>query len=113
MTDNNPLRFCDSCGQVDDHPRHAFVASPGDGASNPELIREAVKRAKSDEEIFAIIAASNDDGFITKHMDCCEADGCPDGTCTVVRAGAENKKGAELAKHLVKRGEQAATNQKD
>lgn len=100
--ETRPLRICDSCGQIDDHPRHVFVADPASrgGVSSAEVLRKALNAAKTDAEKDAVIAASMDNETLTKHMDCCEADGCPDGSCTEVRKGAEDKKGAELVKHL-------------
>lgn len=37
---------------------------------------------------------------IARHMDCCREAGCPDGRCDVVTAGAEDKRGADLADHV-------------
>lgn len=68
-------RFCDACGQVDDHP-HAIHCMP-DG-----VIRD-------------------------RHIDCCAAAGCPEGTCDQVEAanlkaakGSQRMKGATLVKAL-------------
>lgn len=35
-----------------------------------------------------------------RHMDCCRAGGCPDGSCDVVTAGAEELRGVELLDHI-------------
>lgn len=100
--EKRPLRLCDSCGQIDDHPRHVFATAPDQGASDPEVLRKAMNSAKNAAEKDAVLAAAMDGSIVTKHMDCCEADGCPDGSCTEVRKGAEDKKGADLVKHLTK-----------
>jgi hypothetical protein len=39
-----------------------------------------------------------------RHMDCCAAAGCPDGSCPKQIAGAGGAKGAQLRAHLVKGG---------
>ncbi len=99
--EKRPLRICDSCGQIDDHPRHVFAtAEGGAGVSDPEVISKALNSAKTNEEKQAVLNAASDGFVLTKHMDCCEADGCPDGSCTEVRQGAEDKKGDDLVAHL-------------
>lgn len=96
-----PVRGCDSCGGVDDHPRHVFAHAPGDGATSAEVAVKMLDNAPP-ESREAIMAQVRDDSTIMKHMDCCRADGCPDGSCNVVTAGAESKRGDDLLKHLVK-----------
>jgi hypothetical protein len=68
--DGRPIRLCDVCGGMDDHPRH-MVASP-DGA---------------DEQI--------------RHLDCCAAAGCPDGTCDALLENYTGSSGADLLAHLM------------
>ena len=63
-----PIRFCPTCQQADDHPRHVI-----EDGGHPA---------------------------VAKHMDCCRTDGCPDGTCDVVTAGAEGLRGADLLAHI-------------
>lgn len=41
-----------------------------------------------------------DGGTQMRHMDCCRAAGCPDGTCELVTAGAEELRGDALVQHL-------------
>lgn len=99
MAEQRPVRMCDSCGQVDDHPRHVFAGSPGDGITAAEIGAKAIEAA-SDADKAAIIAQVQDTTTTQRHMDCCRAAGCPDGTCAQVTAGAENKTGTALVKHL-------------
>lgn len=98
-TETRPMRMCDSCGQVDDHPRHVFALAEGQGNTDPSIAAKAV-RAAGEENIEAILAQVQDSATIQKHMDCCRTDGCPDGSCNVVTAGAEDKKGDDLVAHL-------------
>lgn len=94
-----PLRVCDLCGAVDDHPRH--VLSGGDGFPRPgrhivDLVMAsapATERARLVEELLDTHASD-------RHMDCCRAAGCPDGTCDVQTAGAEGLRGGDLLAHL-------------
>ena len=97
--EKRPVRMCDSCGGVDDHPRHVFGYAPGDAATEAEIGSKAIENASAADRA-AIIAQVRDESTTMKHMDCCRADGCPDGSCNVVTAGAENKKGSALVKHL-------------
>jgi hypothetical protein len=96
------VRMCDSCGGVDDHPRHLVAYDPNtDGPrTSPEVVAQALADADPDA-VVGIIGHLQDNSVIMKHMDCCRADGCPDGTCDEVTEGAENLKGDALRKHLV------------
>lgn len=102
MTDQRPVRLCDACGGVDDHPRHVFAHADGDGITDPQIATAAIKAASADD-LEAIVAQVQDSTTVMRHMDCCRDAGCPDGTCDVVTAGAENKTGVELTKHLISR----------
>lgn len=103
MAEKRPMRMCDSCGQVDDHPRHVHGVESG-AATNPEVAAAAVEAAAPEDKA-AIIAQIQDQTTVMKHMDCCRADGCPDGSCNIVTAGAEDKRGSALVKHLTSRTE--------
>lgn len=50
---------------------------------------------------------SGDDASVAKHMDCCREAGCPDGSCAIVTAGAEDLRGDSLRSHLVSPKNQA------
>jgi hypothetical protein len=98
--ETRPLRMCDSCGGVDDHPRHVYSQGPGDAPTSDEVAEKALLNA-SPETYREILRQVRDDSVTQKHMDCCKADGCPDGTCNIVTEGAEDLKGADLVEHLV------------
>lgn len=103
MADNEsrPLRGCDTCGQVDDHPRHVFAHAEGDGATSPEVASKMIDNAPAEVRA-AILAHVQDSTTTYRHLDCCREAGCPDGTCNKVTTGAETKKGDALVKHLTK-----------
>jgi hypothetical protein len=80
-----PIRGCDVCGGVDDHPRHVFT-----GANAPAN-QEALKAVLDNESLASdvksyVIAALTDTTLQERHMDCCASSGCPDGSCTAIHA---------------------------
>jgi len=48
------------------------------------------------------VTALADGSTMMRHMDCCREAGCPDGTCAMVTAGAEDLRGEELIAHLTR-----------
>lgn len=99
--ETRPLRMCDTCGGVDDHPRHVFAHAPGDGVTSTETAGLALRNAGDDEAAsVAILAQVMDNTTVMRHMDCCREAGCPDGTCNIVTKGAEDLKGDALVAHL-------------
>lgn len=96
-----PVRLCETCGQVDDHPRHVHGTADGASPVDPTLVATALKEhAGDDAAVAAILKQVQDTSTQTKHLDCCAADGCPDGSCNQIVAAAGDAKGAKLVKHL-------------
>jgi hypothetical protein len=60
-SETRPYRLCESCKQVDDHPRHRLATAPGDGRTPADVMSAA---------------QAQDDAVLDKHFDCCAADGC-------------------------------------
>jgi hypothetical protein len=102
MAETRPMRICDVCGQVDDHPRHVIAYADGDGVTSPEVALKAIELAGPLGVAAEVMAQISDGSTIMRHMDCCRVVGCPDGTCAEVTAGAEDKTGNALLKHLTK-----------
>lgn len=102
MTDARPKRLCDSCAALDDHPRHVIAVVPGENVPTTEFIAKALAGVNVEDNPL-VVAELLDTSTRMKHMDCCRADGCPDGACNEVTAGAENLRGAKLVKHLTSR----------
>jgi hypothetical protein len=96
--EKRPLRICDSCGQIDDHPRDVLATADGDGVTNKELLDQAMASAKNAEERQAVLNAASDGAVLTKHIDCCAAEGCA--SCSEILSQQGNKRGLELAKAL-------------
>jgi hypothetical protein len=42
MAEKRPMRMCDSCGQIDDHPRHVHGTGEGEANTTPEIIGAAL-----------------------------------------------------------------------
>lgn len=93
-------RMCDSCGGVDDHPRHVHGLGEGEEPTSPAVAKKALENAGGDND--AVLAHVYDKATQMKHLDCCQADGCPDGSCDVILAGdAKGLKGKDLRSHLI------------
>lgn len=101
MADKRPMRMCDSCGQIDDHPRHVHGTGTGEANTTPEVLSLAVAASEGDEEARqAVLRHAQDSTTQMKHLDCCAADGCPDGTCQLTAQGAAGKTGPDMLKHV-------------
>lgn len=101
-----PLRPCDVCGLVDDHPRHVFAHDPDNGVPTDDTVAsQALANARdiSPEAEAAVLKHVRDDSTTYRHMDCCRSVGCPDGTCYQVTAGATDLRGHDLVEHLTSR----------
>lgn len=98
-------RMCDVCGQVDTDPRHVMAVAPGDGQTDPEVASKASERASGKKHAEAIMQQIMDTSTIMRHMDCCREEGCPDGSCDEVTAGAEDLRGEALVNHLTRKKE--------
>jgi hypothetical protein len=83
-----PLRPCDVCGQIDDHPRHVHATAPGEWEPAPgviDQIRAALRNGTYNPLTAAdVLAMATDPLTAYRHMDCCRAIGCPTGACDAV-----------------------------
>jgi hypothetical protein len=96
---DRPIRGCDVCGGVDDHPRHSFLGDPGAfRAPDPAVIRATLKNCEEgDFDGDAILASILDTSTQDRHRDCCRQVGCPTGTCDdVAELVGEELRGADL-----------------
>ena len=76
------LRICDSCGVIDEQPRHMHLNAPGSVPVNLDLLAAVgANTSLSDEDRKRIMADIADTEQILKHFACCAQEGCPDGTC--------------------------------
>lgn len=72
-TEARPLRICQECGGVDDHPRHVQGLPPGSthGAPSAKFLDSL-----PDGTPAAAIALLLNPAQISRHHDCCAALGC-------------------------------------
>jgi hypothetical protein len=76
-SETRPYRLCESCKQVDDHPRHRLATAPGDGRTPADVMSAALKEAsEAGYDLTALLEQAQDDAVLDKHFDCCAADGC-------------------------------------
>ena len=107
--EGRPLRVCDLCGGVDDHPRHVIAGAIRDVFPRvPDDIVDTVLANAPEQDRGRLMRELLDTGSSDRHLDCCRDAGCPDGTCNQVTAAAENLRGADLLEHLMSN---ATTNQ--
>ncbi|GGN86366.1 hypothetical protein GCM10010112_67850 [Actinoplanes lobatus] len=97
---DRPTRVCDTCGLVDDHPRHTIGADPGRDDRPGQDVIAIVLGSDHSPEIKALAVAQLVEPGLYRHLDCCRAVGCPDGTCNTQTAGAETLRGGALLTHL-------------
>lgn len=103
---DRPLRVCDLCGGVDDHPRHVIggyeittFEPPSDAIVGKVLDTAPVEhRARLLREL-------QDTSSQDRHLDCCREYGCPlpvdhPSHCANRTLGAERKRGKSLLTHL-------------
>lgn len=103
---DRPLRVCDLCGGVDDHPRHVLAGGVPGAVGPPDAavvarVMDAVEGLPSADRV-RLLTELYDTGSQDRHYDCCRDAGCPTTTCDEATAGAEGKRGAELLAHLMK-----------
>lgn len=85
-TEVRPVRVCDVCGGVDDHPRHVHAAGPDElGPPSSEIVDRVVDNALSlGVPVGPLLEDLYERTLQLRHMDCCRALGCPSGDCNNV-----------------------------
>lgn len=104
MSDNiggdRPLRVCDLCGGVDDHPRHVLSGGTAFPKPGDDIVERVLANAPAAER-GRLVNELLDTSASDRHMDCCRAAGCPTGDCSTQTAGAEQMRGGNLLEHLM------------
>jgi hypothetical protein len=97
VTDERPLRFCDLCGGLDDHPRHVKQLPPEslDGSPDAAVIASIKTAGEAPIEAIRQLYAEN---LQVRHMDCCAASGCE--TCQATEVEYGELRGQELIEYL-------------
>lgn len=84
---DRPIRYCDLCGGLDDHPRHV-IAVPAGGAAPNEVL------ASVDGGPASAVAELLNDRVLIRHIDCCAAAGCE--VCQATEAVTNGARGEQL-----------------
>jgi hypothetical protein len=106
--EGRPLRVCDLCGGVDDHPRHV-VAGNIDGAFAPsDGAIDRVLAAAPEDQRGRLVRELLDTTSSDRHLQCCRDAGCPEQDpakqCGVLLADVNDDViGADLIDHLTSR----------
>lgn len=95
MSDDRPLRFCDVCGGLDDHPRHV-IALPRDSTEGTPS-KEFLDSLDSGAPVSAVAELMNPTTTV-RHMDCCAEQGCE--VCRATEEEYGRRRGQELIDHL-------------
>lgn len=89
MADTRPLRLCDVCGQLDNHPRHV-VADPNNESKPTQEFLDSLP----DGTPASAVALLLDPNTTIRHMDCCAAQGCE--VCQVTEKATGGVRGKKL-----------------
>lgn len=97
---DRPLRVCDLCGGVDDHPRHVIAGQDKVFSRPPDhIIRRVLDNAPHDDQA-RLLGDLMDATSSDRHIDCCAAAGCPTGTCDIQAADAPGI-GTAMVEHVL------------
>lgn len=89
MPDTRPLRLCDVCFELDDHPRHVQAMPPGEGVVPTEEQLNSIEGAPA-----SAIAQMLNPNTIIRHLNCCAAQGCA--ICQATEELTKGARGQEL-----------------
>jgi hypothetical protein len=89
---DRPLRFCDVCGGLDDHPRHVIAVPPGTAGAEPAPEFLAGLPNAPVTAVALLIQPTT----LIRHIDCCAAQGCE--VCAATEAATKGKRGEALVK---------------
>lgn len=97
-----PQRGCETCGQVDDHPRVTHPLPVNDPRAT---IEEGVLDSLLGNGISgAMLRELQDPSAVVRHIDCCAQAGCPTGSCDEQAKQFSGKTGDALRSAIVKAG---------
>jgi hypothetical protein len=97
---DRPVRGCDVCGQVDDHPKHGCLVPPDfEGAT---LSQEVLQKLLDNGVSAASLQELQDPRTVIRHIDCCAQRGCPTGICIQSVKEWNGKTGKGMLAHLEK-----------
>jgi hypothetical protein len=100
-----PLRVCDLCGGVDDHPRHVIAGAMTDVFPRVgDDIVDRVLTTAPEQDRGRLLRELLDTSSSDRHLQCCAEAGCPQENpamrCDVLIANAGGVIGDDLRGHL-------------
>lgn len=107
--EQRPLRVCDECGQIDDHPRARHMLDP-DSVNVPRhhITAVAGRRDLDPRVLDDAISELLDPVSACRHFDCCAATGCAFCTATLDAANARGKTGDDVVRAVQRHGDAIA-----
>lgn len=103
MAEERPLRGCEECGVVDNHPRvvHPMPADSNAGIPSDEVLDKILSSGKLNA---ASVKMLMDPTTVVRHHDCCVLAGCPaePSPCKEIVAAANGKTGDDLLRVIQK-----------
>lgn len=90
MTDARPLRYCDICGELDDHPRHVVAVPAGTPGAvpSPEFLDALPPGPVA--AVAQLIAPTT----VIRHLNCCADAGCQ--VCAITEEATAGVRGQQL-----------------
>lgn len=80
---DRPLRLCDICGGLDDHPRHVYALAHDEANVPSAEFLDSIGDVPASALAQLLSPVTR-----IRHMDCCAADGCPICQATETELGA-------------------------
>src|SRR4051812_16120354 len=92
---DRPMRLCDVCGQLDDHPRHVIAHHPQstDGTQSADVVIPPGQSIPT-----AALLEFGRPNVSVRHMDCCASQGCE--ICAQTEQEYGTRRGQALIDHL-------------
>lgn len=88
---DRPLRFCDVCGGLDDHPRHVTQYPPdADVRPSQEFLDSVLVGDAPVSAVEQLVSPT----VRVRHLDCCASQGCE--TCIGTEAETQGLRGQAL-----------------
>jgi hypothetical protein len=99
MADERPLRFCDLCGGLDDHPRHMRNLGDGPNSEDGRPDQEFLAGVTTDGAPVQAVERLTSSSLSEHHFDCGAEAGCE--SCIQDEAASGGKRGQKLIDYVL------------